>query len=147
MSSYLLSGEFVALIRRVCRDYVADVRNSVGGRTRGIIGQRNRQAYLLEDLFAAEDTLADPSTARARLLRKNSAGNLELTNTEVTVYNRFQNISIDADTFIKVEWIDGEWQPYASDCAPDSQSISSAGSDPSVASEPSLFPPGPGGGL
>jgi hypothetical protein len=100
-----------------------------------VIGQRNRQAYLLEDLYAAEDTLADPSTARARLLRKNAAGNLELTNTEVTVYNRFQNISIDADTYIKIEWIDGEWQPYASDCAPDSQSISSAGSDPSIPPE------------
>jgi hypothetical protein len=135
MSGYLLSGEFVAIIRRVVRDYAADIRNTVGGRTRSVIGQRNRQAYLLQDLYAAEDTLADPSTARARLLRKNADGNLELTNTEVTVYNRFQNISIDADTYIKIEWIDGEWQPYASDCAPDSQSISSAGSDPSIPPE------------
>jgi hypothetical protein len=147
MSGYLLGTDALALIRRVCKDYLAEAKNSVTGRTRGIIGQRNRQAYLLEDLFAAEDTLADPSTARARLLRKNAAGNLELTNTEVTVYNRFQNISIDADTYIKVEWIDGEWQPYGADCAPDSQSISSAGSDPAIASDPSLFPPGPGGGL
>ena len=132
MSGYLLSGEFIAIIRRVVRDYAADIRNTVGSRTRGIIGQRNRQAYLLKDLYAAEDTLADPSTARARLLRKNAAGNLELTNIEVTVVNRFQNISVDADTYIKIEWIDGEWQPYSADCAPDSQSISSAGSDPSI---------------
>jgi hypothetical protein len=132
MSGYLLSGEFIAIIRRVVKDYAADISNTVGGRTRSVIGQRNRQAYLLEDLYAAEDTLADPSTARARLLRKNAAGNLELTNVEVTVVNRFQNISIDADTYIKIEWIDGEWQPYSGDCAPDSQSISSAGSDPGV---------------
>jgi hypothetical protein len=88
MSGYLLSGEFVAIIRRVVRDYAADIRNTVGGRTRSVIGQRNRQAYLLQDLYAAEDTLADPSTARARLLRKNAAGNLELTNVEVTVVTR-----------------------------------------------------------
>lgn len=147
MSGYLLGTDALALIRRVCKDYLAEAKNSVTGRTRGIIGQRNRQAYLLEDLFAAEDTLTDPSFARARLLRKNAAGNLELTNTEVTVVNRNENISIDADTYVKVEWIDGEWQPYSADCAPDSQSISSAGSDPAIASDPSLFPPGPGGGL
>ncbi len=135
MSGYLLGSDALALIRRVCKDYLAEAKNTLGNRSRGIMGQRNRQAYLLEDLYAAEDTLADPSTARARLLRKNAAGNLELTNVEVTVVNRFQNISIDADTYIKIEWIDGEWQPYASDCAPDSQSISSAGSDPSIPPE------------
>jgi len=132
MSGYLLSGEFIAIIRRVVRDYAADIVNTVGGRTRGIISQRNRQAYLLEDLYAAEDTLLDPSTARARLLRRNGA-NLQLTNVEVTVYNRFEHISVDADTYVKIEWIDGEWQIYAADCAPESQSISSAGVDPSLA--------------
>ena len=132
MSGYLIGSEALAIIRRVCRDYLAQYKNAGGIQRINPFGQRNRQAYLLQDLYAAEDTLADPSTARARLLRKNAAGNLELTNVEVTVVNRFQNISIDADTYIKIEWIDGEWQPYSGDCAPDSQSISSAGSDPSV---------------
>lgn len=141
MSGYLLGAAALQTIRRVCRDYLAEAKNTMAGRRPGPMSQRNRQCYLLEDLFAAEDTLADPSTARARLLRKNPSGNLELTNVEVTVVNRFKNISIDADTYIKIEWIDGEWQPYASDCAPDSQSISSAGSDPEIPSEPSVGGP------
>lgn len=132
MSGFLLGSDALALIRRVCKDYLAEAKNSLGARSRGIVGQRNRQAYLLEDLYAAEDTLLDPSTARARLLRRNGS-NLQLTNVEVTVYNRFEHISVDADTYIKIEWIDGEWQIYAADCAPESQSISSAGVDPSLA--------------
>ena len=132
MSGYLIGSEALAIIRRVCRDYLAQYKNAGGLQQINPFGQRNRQAYLLEDLYAAEDTLLDPSTARARLLRR-SGSNLQLTNVEVTVVNRFEHISVDADTYIKVEWIDGEWQLYAADCAPESQSISSAGADPSLA--------------
>jgi hypothetical protein len=133
MSGYLIGSEALAIIRRVCRDYLAQYKNAGGIQRVNPFGQRNRQAYLLEDLYAAEDTLSDPSAARARLLRRNAAGNLELANVEVVVVNRFQNISLDADTYVKIEWIDGEWQVYAADCAPDSQSIASAGVDPSIA--------------
>jgi hypothetical protein len=70
------------------------------------------------------DTLTDPSTAPARLLNLTAAGDLELSDETVTVVNRFENISIDADTYIKIEWIDGEWQPYAADCGPQSESFS-----------------------
>jgi hypothetical protein len=132
MSGYLIGSEALAIIRRVCRDYLAQYKNASGLQQINPFGQRNRQAYLLEDLYAAEDTLVDPSTARARLLRRNGA-NLQLTNVEVTVVNRFEHISVDADTYVKIEWIDGEWQLYAADCAPESQSISSAGVDPSLA--------------
>jgi hypothetical protein len=92
----------------------------------------NLQAVLDEDLFAAEDTFNDPSTAIATILIRDRFGNLRASTRKETVVNRNENISIDKDTYIKIEWIDGEWQPYSGDCAPDSQSISSAGSDPSI---------------
>ena len=85
---------------------------------------RRYQAILDADLLAAVDTFTDPSTATARIIRRKSDGDLEVTATTVTVVNRFENISIDADTYIKIEWIDGEWQPYAADCGPQSESFS-----------------------
>jgi hypothetical protein len=85
---------------------------------------RRYQAILDADLLAAVDMFSDPSTATAHVLRRKSNGDLEVTRQVVTVVNRFENISIDADTYIKIEWIDGEWQPYAADCGPQSESFS-----------------------
>ena len=95
---------------------------------------RRYQAILDADLLAAVDMFADPSTATAHILRRKSNGDLEVTQQVVTVVNRFENISIDADTYIKIEFIDGEWQPYAADCGPNSQGASSllASVSPSV---------------
>jgi hypothetical protein len=89
----------------------------------------NLQAVLDEDLFAAEDTFNDPSTAIATILIRDRYGNLRASTRKETVVNRFENISIDKDTYIKIEWIEGEWQPYASDCAPFSESLSQPVSD------------------
>jgi hypothetical protein len=41
------------------------------------------------------------------------------------VVNRFENISIDADTLIGIEFMAGEWTPYKADCGPNSQGASS----------------------
>jgi hypothetical protein len=81
----------------------------------------------MEDLLAAVDTLTDPSTAKARVLAKKANGDLEITTREITIVNRFENISIDVDTYAKAEWIDGEWQLYAADCAPGSTAMSMGG--------------------
>jgi hypothetical protein len=98
----------------------------------------NLQAVLDEDLFAAEDTFTDPSTAVATILIRDRFGKLRASTRKETVVNRFENISIDKDTYIKIEWIEGEWQPYASDCAPFSESLS----QPVSVSEGSITSPG-----
>lgn len=85
------------------------------------------QVILMEDLLAAVDTLTDPSTAKARVLAKKTNGDLEITTREITIVNRFENISIDSGIYGKAEWIDGEWQLYAADCAPGSTSMSIGG--------------------
>jgi hypothetical protein len=85
------------------------------------------QVILMEDMLAAVDTLTDPSTAKARVLAKKTNGDLEITTREITIVNRFENISIDSGIYGKAEWIDGEWQLYAADCPAQSQSIMSMG--------------------
>jgi hypothetical protein len=87
----------------------------------------NVQVILMEDLLAAVDTLTDPSTAKARVLAKKTNGDLEITTREITIVNRFLNISIDSGIYGKAEWIDGEWQLYAADCAPGSMMMSVGG--------------------
>ena len=77
---------------------------------------RNHQAILLEDLLAAVHPLRDPSTANAVVLKRNVAGDLVRSALILPIVNRFREISIDRGTYIKIEHIDGEWQPYAADC-------------------------------
>lgn len=88
-------------------------------------GPRNLQVVLIEDLFAAVNTKKDPSRAWAKVLVKKFNGNLRTCCRKVRVVNRFLNISIDAGTYIKVEYIGGEYQPYAADCPGDSLSLDS----------------------
>ena len=83
------------------------------------------QVILGEDLLAAVDTLIDPSTASANVLRRKANGDLEITSRSITIVNRFENISIDAGTYAKAEWIEGEWQLYAADCPAMSGSMAS----------------------
>lgn len=89
-----------------------------------IVQPLNLQVILGEDLLAAVDTLTDPSTAQANVLRRKANGDLEITSRSITIVNRFENISVDAGTYAKAEWIEGEWQLYAADCPAMSASAS-----------------------
>ena len=117
-------------IRKTVREVARMMRNPAPSRARYTDGTKNVQVILMEDLLAAVDTLTDPSTAKARILAKKSNGDLEITTREITLVNRFENISIDSGTYGKAEWIDGEWQLYAADCAPGSTSMSISGGGP-----------------
>ena len=44
------------------------------------------------------------------------SGNYEDSGRNVTVTNRFENLSFAAGQILRVGWIDGEWQPTAADC-------------------------------
>jgi hypothetical protein len=86
-------------------------------------GGRRHQVIFETDLAAAVNTKRDPSTATARILRRTTDGDLTSSCDSITVVNRFMNISVDSGTYAKVEYIDGEWQPYAADCPGGSVSI------------------------
>ena len=75
----------------------------------------------------AFETVADAdvvvlSVANAWILQRADSGRLIRKLDDVgdpitkSVVNRFRLISLVADTLIKIEFIDGEWQPYAADC-------------------------------
>ena len=122
---YQLSAEAIRQLKKLTREWFAYWKNELPTNlVPGVVRDQRRQAILEADLLAAVDTLTDPSTAPARLLDLTAGGDLELSDETVTVVNRFENISIDADTYVKIEWIDGEWQPYAADCGPQSESFS-----------------------
>ena len=129
-------------IRKTVREVARMMRNSAPSRARYTDGTKNVQVILMEDLLAAVDTLTDPSTAKARILAKKSNGDLEITTREITLVNRFLNISIDSGTYGKAEWIDGEWQLYAADCPSQSASVMSMGGG---GGEMSSGAPPPGG--
>jgi hypothetical protein len=102
---------------------VASVMRKMQGQD--VVRPLNLQVILGEDLLAAVDTLTDPSTASANVLRRKANGDLEITTRSITIVNRFENISIDAGTYAKAEWIEGEWQLYAADCPAMSGSMAS----------------------
>jgi hypothetical protein len=121
---YLIGPKLLAQIQSTVRHYAQMYGGGEAGRTRQQ-GQERRWAILDADLLAAHDMFEDPSTATAHLIDRKANGDLEVTDETVTVVNRFENISIDADTLIGIEFMCGEWTPYKADCGPNSQGASS----------------------
>jgi hypothetical protein len=140
----LLSQKAVQQLQQMMREHVRRMRNAEGQRRQfGGVRDNRRIAVLQEDLVAAVDWLKNPSVATAKLARKKlGTSDYIVTDEEVTVVNRFENISLDADTVVGIEFIDGEWQPYKADCGPESQSMSiySAGDPEPGASVGSSIP-------
>ncbi len=117
--------QLTIVVRRVLRQMM----NEMPHRAPGSRPVSNRMVVLDEDLYAAEDRVSIPSTAQASIQAIDSSGELYDTGEDLTVTSRFENISVPADTLMKVEFLHGEWQPYASDC-------------PSVSSSSGLTGPG-----
>jgi hypothetical protein len=143
-NGYLIGPKLLAEIRAAVQHYANIYGGGEGSRPRQQ-DQRRVQVILMEDLLAAVDTLTDPSTAKARVLAKKTNGDLEITTREITIVNRFLNISIDSGIYGKAEWIDGEWQLYAADCPAQSQSMMSMGMSMGGGGEMSSGAPPPGG--
>jgi len=123
---YTLSAESIRQLKKVVREWYAVWKNEqTPVPYYGQVRDTRRWAILDADLLAAVDMFNDPSTATAHLLGRTAAGDLEVLDEKVTVVNRFENISIDADTLIGIEWMAGEWTPYKADCGPNSQGASS----------------------
>lgn len=105
-----------AQIQKTVREVARRIINSDGHRGRWQAKEDRVQCRLQQDLLAAVDTYTDPSTATAKIIKRKANGDMRLTAKTITIVNRFENISVDAGTYCKAEWIDGEWQLYAADC-------------------------------
>ena len=114
---YGLTRKQIELVREIVLHYL---HLHGGGNERGkgkFLQQRHLQCKLTTDLLAAVDSWTDPSTATAHVYEKYDGGNdMRWNGDTITIVNRFENISVDAGTYCKAEWIDGEWQLYAADC-------------------------------
>lgn len=120
-------------IQKTVREVARRMRNEMPQRGRYMQPQRHLQCRLTQDLLAAVDSWTDPSTATAHVYQKLSGDDMQWNGDTITIVNRFENISVDAGTYCKAEWIDGEWQLYAADCpATFSQSSLSASVSPSA---------------
>ena len=116
MSGYILSGEALAQLRQVVRQVLVEHRNPSGERGRWRGGQRQLQGKLDGALAAATAFADNPSTATLSVWHKNASGNYEDSGRNVTVTNRFEQLSFSAGQIMRVAYIDGEWQPTAADC-------------------------------
>lgn len=58
-----------------------------------------------------------PSTATMSVWGRDANGDMVDTGRNETVVNRFERISVAADTIVEARWIDGEWRLMAADCA------------------------------
>lgn len=81
-----------------------------------IDGSRLRYAELLEDLAVATNAKTNPSTAQAKFLVRNSAGNL-VDGETFTLTNRSTDFAADSGAHpIIVASVEGEWHTIAADC-------------------------------
>lgn len=139
---YGLTESQMNAVRETVRHYM----NLYGGGQRGkqnVFETRCLQVKLREDLLAAVDSWTDPSYATATVFEKyDSTDNMKPRTQHpiITIVNRFENISVEAGTYCKAEWIDGEWQLYAADCP---GTLSASSFAPSVSISPSVSTGGP----
>ena len=75
-------------------------------------------AVLNASIAAASNAATTPASATAELVIKNGDGDLLLSGETITVFNRFESISLAADTLCMVMKMRGEWHLAAADCAP-----------------------------
>ena len=116
MSGYLINAELLALIRRTIRQVLGEYRNAEGHRGKYQQRQRQLQGKLDGSLAAATSFANGPGTATLSVWHKDALGNYEDSGRNVTVTNRFENLSFAAGQIMRVAYIDGEWQPTAADC-------------------------------
>ena len=142
----LLGPKAISQLQQMIREHTRRIRSSEPQRRQyGGPRDNRRIAVLQADLLAAVDWMRDPSTAPALLARKApDSSDYILTNEEVTVVNRFENISLDNGTVLGIEFIDGEWQPYKADCSPESGSMSIYSAGGFESAEPGSITPGEG---
>ncbi len=132
-----------AQIERTVREVLRRMMNSMWYRQSYHSDENRVQVKLQEDLLAAVDSWTDPSYATAKVFIKyNSTDDMRPHPTlpVITIVNRFENISVEAGTYCKAEWIDGEWQLYAADCP---GTLSASSFAPSVSISPSVSTGGP----
>ena len=75
------------------------------------------QGVMVTDMEAAENAIDSPKLACMRILKINPAnGHLAVTDTVITITNRYEFVEIPAGTLVRAEFLDHEWSLYGADC-------------------------------
>jgi hypothetical protein len=82
----------------------------------------------MDEIPPAANKLTQPSHGVAIILRKDENGNLYVTDKAVPVVHRCENVTLPCRHYGQVEWLEGEWTPYLSDCPGEGSSCSSESS-------------------
>lgn len=78
--------------------------------------QRPLTVVLDGALAAATNALTSPGTAVASVLKRLPSGDLEDTGDNIDIVNRYENVSLVAETIGVATWMDGEWRMTSADC-------------------------------
>jgi len=112
------SAEFNDQIKRVVRDALREnrlIQPSKGGHTTKRI--RRHQGVLLDDVAGSTDPLATPNYGTVRVVKQvPGSATLAVTSLCIEVAYRFTVPDLEAGSFCKIEFIDGEWSFYTVDC-------------------------------
>jgi len=113
------TDELMTLIVRTVEDYL---RRSKGGDapTGKWNGRPVRSHWAITNsvLNTASNGVTTPSSVSVEILRKNSDGDLERTGVVKSITHRYEGISLEPGTLIRIKKADGEWMLEAADCEP-----------------------------
>ena len=110
--------EFNEQLKRVVKQVLREERTP--GNKPGQYGERRvrrKQGLLTAALAAATAFDTGAATATMTVYRWDSVtGNLLATTEEITVTNRYENITVADATYVHVQFFDGEWHIVGADC-------------------------------
>ena len=112
------TDDLMALIVKTVQDYL---RRSKGGNLPS--GKwngkplRSHYAIATEEIDPATNGISSPTESTVEVLTKNNTtGNLERSGITHTLTHRYEGITIEKDTLIRIKYAQGEWMLEAADC-------------------------------
>jgi len=126
MAGIVPSQEFNEQLVRVVKQVLRQEHGSRSGQRqpRRMDPQRHH-GVLVTAMAEAAESLTSPATATVRLLEFDEpTGDLQTTETLVTITNRYEGLALAVGTLVKIEFLDGEWSLYGADCVDSSISAS-----------------------
>ena len=118
MALHISETEFNNQVIRTVQDYLRHQNPGVGrAGNHGEYDVRRHQGILLDDVAGSTDPLATPNYGTVRVVKQvPGSATLAVTSLCIEVAYRFTVPDLEAGSFCKIEFIDGEWSFYTVDC-------------------------------
>jgi hypothetical protein len=116
MAGYQLTSSQMKAIRETVRTVMNQFRGSMPSPGQMQV-QRCLTVKLDGAMSSASNAATTPATATASVLRRQASGDYIDTETDITVVNRYEHITLGANTLAVAMWMDGEWRLISADCS------------------------------